>query len=130
MIRIAFAVVTLATPAAADQLPPPDYFVTSAFATSTAQAIAVSCSTLSINPVAMSQYTDAVLAALEADGFTQDNLAERMADPSDAIAVLQSDFLERHDLADGASEDRVCAAGRLEIEDGTELGALLTEVEP
>ncbi|MEM7643548.1 MAG: DUF5333 family protein [Pseudomonadota bacterium] len=125
---LCFAVIS--APVFADQVPAPDYFVASAFETSTAQALAVSCSTLSIDPVAMTRYTDEVLAALEADGFNQQNLADRMADPSQAIGVLQAAFLDRHALAEGAGEDAVCAAGLREIAEGTSLGGLLTEVRP
>lgn len=129
-MRYVFCLCLIAVPALADRVPAPDYFVASAFATSTAQALAVSCSTLSIDPVAMARHTDEVLAALDADGFTQDNLAERMADPSQAIGLLQAAFLDRHALADGAAEDAVCAAGLREIAESTALGGLLTEVGP
>ena len=119
-----------ATPAMAqDTVPAPEYFVTSAMATSTAQIVAVNCGTLSVNPAAMTQSTDATLAALAEDGFTPENLTTRMQDPGDRIAVLQQAFMEKHGLTGGATETTVCAAGRREITEGTEIGALLLEVE-
>lgn len=124
------ALVGLATSATADQVPAPDYFVASAFETSTAQVIALSCSTLAIDPAAIARHTEEVLLALEADGFTSENLVDRMADPSDAVGALQSAFLARHDLADGAPEAAVCAAGEQEIAEQTALGGLLMEVTP
>lgn len=110
-------------------IPAPDYFITAAMTTTTAQILAQSCTTLSINPVAMMQSTDGTLDALSEDGFTAENLATRMQDPSDQIAVLQRAFLEKHGLSDGATEDVVCAAGLQEIIEGTDIGALLVEVE-
>jgi hypothetical protein len=118
-----------AGPVAAQQVAAPDYFVASAFETSTAQALARSCTTLSIDPVAMAAHTDDVLARLDADGLAPDTLLDRMEDPSKAIATLQAEFVERHGLSDGAPEAAVCAAGRDEIERGSALGDLLTEVD-
>jgi hypothetical protein len=118
----------VAGPLAAE--PAPDYFVAGAFETSTAQAIARSCTTLSIDPVASTALTDELLARLAADGLTPDTILERMDDPSAEIAVLQAGFLARHGLADGAPEGEVCAAGRREIAEGTPIGALLTPVAP
>ncbi|WP_179378462.1 DUF5333 family protein [Jannaschia marina] len=132
MIR-ALPLVLLALPAAAQEtaakVPAPDYFVASAMATSTAQILAVNCATLSINPGAMSAETGRVLDRLGEDGFTAENLVERMEDPADRIAVLQDAFLAKHDLADGAGAEAVCAAGLREISEGSEIGALLLEVE-
>ncbi|CTQ49634.1 DUF5333 family protein [Jannaschia donghaensis] len=129
MIRLA-ALVLIAAPAAAqDRRPAPEIFVTSAMATSTAQILAVNCPVLSINPGAMRTETDRVLDALDADGFTPETMTDAMEDPSDRIAVLQDAFLAKHDLADGATSDAVCAAGLREISEGTAIGALLLEVE-
>ncbi|SFJ28536.1 DUF5333 family protein [Jannaschia pohangensis] len=129
MRRGLIALACVASPALAqDQVPPPDYFVTSAMETSTAQILAVNCATISINPGAMSRASEIVLDQLEQDGFTPENLVTRMADPSDAIGALQDAFLSKHGLADGATEDLVCAAAAREIEEGTGIGALLLEV--
>nr|WP_281494201.1 DUF5333 family protein [Jannaschia sp. S6380] len=120
----------LATPAWAEEvLPAPDYFVDSAMATSTAQVLARSCTRLSVNPVEMTRHGDAVLDALARDGFTAENLATRMADPSTQVAVQQRTFLQKHDLTEGASEAEVCVAGLREIAEGTNIGKLLVEVE-
>ena len=124
------AVAATAVPAAAqERVPAPAYFVASTFAVSTAQAVARACPALSVDPVAAAGATGDVLVRLEADGFTPDNLETRMADPTDAIAARQRAFLDRHDLADGAPAGRVCAAGRAEIAEGSDVGALLVEVE-
>lgn len=129
MIR-AVALTVLALPAAAqEQVPAPEYFVTSAMATSTAQILAVNCPTLSINPGAMTTESAGVLERLERDGFTAETLVERMENPADRIAVLQEAFLAKHDLAEGATAETVCAAGLREISEGTVIGALLLEVE-
>ncbi len=123
------ALLISALPVVAEQVPAPEYFVTASMESSTAQALAVSCTTLSVDPIAMTRLSEDVLEQLGEDGFLPDNIAERMADPSGAIADLQSAFLARHDLADGAPEAQVCAAGRREIADGTGIGRLLVEVE-
>lgn len=129
MIRVA-ALLLLAAPAfAQEQVPAPEFFVTSAMATSTAQILAVNCPTLSVDPGAMSAETSGVLERLERAGFTPENLVTRMEDPADRIAVLQDAFLAKHDLADGADVDAVCGAGLREISEGSVIGALLLEVE-
>lgn len=129
MIRAA-ALTLLALPAAAqEQVPAPAYFVTSAMATSTAQILAVNCPTLSIDPAAMTVETAGVLERLERDGFTPENLIERMENPEDRIAVLQEAFLAKHDLTEGATVGTICAAGLREMSEGSVIGALLLEVE-
>ena len=97
--------------------------------TSTAQALARSCPTLSVHLGRMAERTEAVLLQLAQDGFTPDNLAERMQDPSDAIANLQATFVAKHGLVDGAAQDVVCAAGQAEISEETAIGALLIGVD-
>ncbi|GIT92916.1 hypothetical protein JANAI62_33740 [Jannaschia pagri] len=120
----------LATPVAAEDLrPAPEYFVTAAMETSTAQILAVNCSTLSVDLGAMARRSEATLVRLTEDGFTPQALAEGMEDPSDAIAVLQQAFLSKHGLSDGAAESVVCDAGLAEIAEETGIGALLLEVE-
>jgi hypothetical protein len=122
------SVAALVAPAWAD--PAPDYFLDGAFETSTAQVVARACTTLSVDPVAVSARTEGLLERLAGDGFTLDNIAERMDDPSAAIRRRQAAFLDRHDLVEGAPEAEVCAAGRREIEEETAMGTLLTEVAP
>ncbi|PWJ12479.1 DUF5333 family protein [Jannaschia seohaensis] len=124
------ATLALALPAAAEDLrSAPDYFVESVMRTSTANILAVNCAGLSVDLGAISQLSAEILDRLTEDGFTPRILAEEMADPSEAIAVLQDAFLAKHGLATGASEAAVCAAGRAEIAEGSEIGALLLEVD-
>ena len=115
--------------ASAEQVPAPDYFVATVVETSTAQQLALSCPTLSIDPVKAARRTEDVLTRLSEDGFTPENLETRMADPAEAIAALQNAFLAKHQLADGASTEAVCAAGKAEIAEDSAIGALLLEVD-
>ncbi|SDZ03961.1 hypothetical protein SAMN05444004_105138 [Jannaschia faecimaris] len=129
MIRV-LALMLAATPAhAQEKVPAPEVFVVSAMATSTAQILAVNCPRLSINPGAMTRETARVLDELGALGFTPENLVDRIEDPADRIEVLQTAFLTKHDLLEGATTDTVCAAGLREISEGSDIGALLLEVE-
>ena len=124
------AALALALPAVAqDRVPAPRYFVETAMETSTAQVLAVNCPTLSIDPVAMARRSEVALKRLTDDGFTPENLMERMEDPSAEIAVLQDAFVAKHGLSDGADQNTVCAAGKAEIAEGSAIGALLLEVE-
>lgn len=130
MIRLVVISLALATPAlAADQVPAPAYFVTTVMETSTAQQLALSCPEVSVNPVHMTQRTETVLEQLNADGFTEENLNERMQDPTEAIAVLQQGFLEKHDLVEGAEVAAVCAAAQAEIAEQSGIGHLLIGAE-
>ena len=129
-MRAAALLLALTLPAGAQELRPvPDYFVETAMWTSTANILAVICNGLSIDLPAAARLSQETLDRLTEDGFTPRLLAEEMEDPADAIEVLQSAFLAKHDLARGASEAEGCAAGRREIAEGTEIGALLLEVE-
>ncbi|MGB3407366.1 MAG: DUF5333 family protein [Jannaschia sp.] len=131
MIRLAcLAFAVAAGPALAQQaVPAPEYFVTTVMETSTAQILAVNCSTLSVNPAEMAKRTDSVLQRLTEDGFEQETLVDQMQDPTEAIAALQDAFVARHGLRDGADQATVCAAGKVEIAEGTGIGALLLEVD-
>ena len=60
--------------AAAEPLAAPDYFVEAAFAASTAQSLAQACSVLSVDPLAMRGRSETMIADMEADGFTLDNV--------------------------------------------------------
>ncbi|MEM9795122.1 MAG: DUF5333 family protein [Pseudomonadota bacterium] len=124
----ALALVLLSGLAIAQDEPVPDYFVIAVFDVSTAQTLARSCATLSVDPVLAARQTEAVLAQLTEDGYTPENIQARMADPSEAIGRLQRDFMDRHGLSTGAAEEAVCAAGQKEIAEGTGVGALLLEV--
>ena len=59
---------------------------------------------------------------LERNDFTVEDHPLTSREETDA-------FMEKHGLTDGATETTVCAAGRREITEGTEIGALLLEVE-
>lgn len=112
----------------AERRPAPDYFVATAFELQAAQAVALACPTLSIDPLAMGRRTEEALSRLTEDGFTPETIETAMEDPTEAIAALQDAFLAEHDLADGASPGTVCAAGRAERAAGSPIGALLVEV--
>lgn len=115
-----------ATPAMAEMRPMPDYFVTALVATSAAQAVALSCPRLSVNPVAAVRASERLLAQLEADGFDPGDPASGMDAGTDALLASQQAFMDKHGL-DGAGADQVCAAGLREISEGTAIGQLLVE---
>lgn len=114
---------------AEDRVAPPEYFVATAMETSTAQVLAISCPTLSVDLGAMARRTETALNQLTEDGFTPETLEQKLEDPTDAIAERQDAFMAKHGLETGAEQSAVCAAGRAEIEEGTAIGALLLEVE-
>lgn len=118
----------LASPVAAQELrPAPDYFVGALIATEFAQALAINCPTLSVNPVVAKAMSENVLNWLEEDGFDRANPAAGMIDATPRLQELQAKLIERHGLA-GAKSDKVCAAGRAEMADKTDIGNLLVEV--
>ena len=108
--------------------PAPEYFIQAIIATTTAQALAQACSTLSMNPAAFMTETNKVMAQLEADGFDTTKPYEGMADIAPELQRRQEAFLLRHGLEDTPSEETVCAAGEAEIADGSEIGAYLVIV--
>lgn len=119
----------LAAPAAAETVPAPAYFAEGVFASSTAEALARACPTLTMDPIRAARMSEEVLRRLARDGFDPANLLTRMDDPAPAIAALQDAFLARHGLADDTSPRAACAAGHATMEEGTPVGALLREVE-
>jgi hypothetical protein len=129
-VRVAAFLLLLAAPTSAQEArPAPDYFVEAAMATSTANALAIGCPTLSIDPALAVEVTSTAIERLRRDGFDPRALADEMRDPSAEIAALQDAFRAKHRLADGAPEDAICAAGLAEIAEGTGVGVLLVEVE-
>lgn len=128
MRRAIALAVLVAGPALAEPRPAPDAFIEVTFATTTAQALAQACPTLSFALLKASRASGEVMAALEADGFTLDALADEMIDPAPRFETARRAFLERHDLVDGAASDAVCRAGLAEIADATQIGDFLTEV--
>lgn len=129
MIRAAAISCCLAAPAfAAEKVPAPAYFVTSVMETSTAQMLAVRCSTLSIHLGKAAMRSERVLVQLTQDGFEPANLEDQMQDPSAEVAVLQDAFVAKHDLRGTVTEADICAAGQVEIAEGTGIGELLLGV--
>ncbi len=120
--------VALATPAWAELRPAPEYFLDVIVATSTAQELARACPTVSIDPVVVGNASGAVLSQLEEDGF--DVLADDlgMEDTGPGIQQRQDAFVAKHGLADRADAETVCAAARLEMAEGTQIGTYLVEV--
>ncbi|SFR54363.1 DUF5333 family protein [Litoreibacter janthinus] len=116
-----------AAPAMSETRMMPDYFVSALVATSAAQALALSCAELSVDPVAVVQASEALLGKLEADGFDPNDPSAQMESGEDRLSAVQQAFMDKHQL-EGASGDAVCAAGRAEMSEGTEIGSLLVEV--
>ena len=121
------AAMLVATPAAADLRPAPDYFIGALIASEVAQAVALNCPVLSVNPSAAQKMSEDVIGWLEADGFDPADPTSEMEDATDRLRALQASFMDKHQLA-GANSDQVCEAGRREIADGTDIGRLLVEV--
>jgi len=118
------AAALFAGPATAELREMPDYFVEALVATSTAQAVALSCPALSVNPIAAVQASDGLLAKLQADGIDVSDPASSFLPGDDKLAAAQTAFMDKHAL-DGAGAEAVCAAGKAEIAEGTSIGALL-----
>ena len=97
-------------------------------ATSTAQQLARACPEISIDPDVVSRASGEILVRLEEDGFDTSTGELGMEDASADILARQEAFLAKHDLADGASPELVCAAARVEMAEGTQIGGYLVEV--
>lgn len=129
MIRAIFISLALcATPALADLRPAPGYFLDAIVATSTAQQLARSCPTVSIDPVVVSNATGEVLERLASDGFDVNQSDMGMLDASADIKARQDAFVAKHDLQNGADTDAVCAAAQMEMAEDTQIGRYLVEV--
>ena len=124
---LATVAILAAVPALAETRPMPDYFVSALVATSAAQALALSCSELSVDPVAIVKASEALFDKLEADGFDPNDPSAGMDNGDAKLGAAQQVFMDKYQL-DGATGDAVCAAGRAEMSEGTEIGALLVEV--
>jgi hypothetical protein len=124
---VAILLALVAGPVAAqDELrPTPAYFAEAVFDMSTAQALARSCSSISVDPDAAAERASALLAALAEDGFSTDTPFAEMREPDAAIRDLQQDFVGRYGLQQ-PDEARVCAVAGEEIDAGTGVGLLLT----
>ena len=121
------AAMLVAVPAMADTRPMPDYFVSALVATSAAQALALSCAELSVDPVAIVKASETLFTQLEEDGFDPNDPSAGMDNGDVELGAAQQAFMDKHQL-DGAGSDVVCAAGRAEMFEGTEIGLLLVEV--
>ncbi|SHE46180.1 hypothetical protein BDE40_1663 [Litoreibacter halocynthiae] len=124
---LATAAVLAAVPAMADTRPMPDYFVSALVATSAAQALALSCAELSVDPVAIVKASEKLFTQLEEDGFDPSDPSAGMDNGDAELGAAQQAFMDKHQL-DGAGSELVCAAGRSEMSEGTEIGLLLVEV--
>ncbi|MEP3920988.1 DUF5333 family protein [Ascidiaceihabitans sp.] len=111
----------------AAERPAPDYYLDALIDTTTAQQLALSCPTLSVNLPRVAQATGDVIARLEEDGFTMTAEQTGMEDATDALASRQDAFVTKYGLQN-PSADAVCAAGRAEIQEGTVMGSYLIEV--
>ena len=130
LVRCAAAGLTLwATAATAADRPAPDYYLAALINTTTAQQLALSCPTLSVDLAAMADASGVVINKLEADGFTMTAEQTGMTDSADALAARQDAFVAKHGLTTPSLE-LVCAAGKAEIAEGTTMGSFLIEVQP
>ncbi len=131
MLRLAVISLALtAAPAAAQEAalrPTPAYFAQAVFDLSMAQALARSCSTISVDPVKSAARAETLLAELAEDGFDTGAPHEQMDNPNAAIAELQTAFAERYDLQ-SPSEDEVCGIAGEEMAAASGIGALLVAV--
>lgn len=118
-------VVTMQSASAQDRTVAPDYYIDGVFAASMAQQIALSCPTLSVNPVATSTLSGGVLARLESEGYDITNLDFDVRAGQRALDQRVAAFGERTGLQSGALTETVCLAGQREIEAATEVGKLL-----
>ncbi|WP_298257145.1 DUF5333 family protein [uncultured Litoreibacter sp.] len=123
----AAATFLVAAPALADMRPMPDYFVSALVATSAAQSLALSCAELRVDPLAVIQASEALQMKLEADGFNSKDPFVDMESGEAQLTKAQQVFADKHQL-ETASGEAVCAAGRSEISQGSDIGALLVEV--
>ncbi len=121
------SVMAAATPAMAELRQAPDYFIGALIATEIAQAIAINCPVLSVNPQAAQKMSEDVMNWLAEDGFDEADPTAEMENPNDQLNALQARFMDKHQLA-GAGADKVCAAGKAEMADETDIGNLLVEV--
>lgn len=132
MIALASLAGLMAAPLAAEDAPmplraAPEYFIETVFAVSVSGALARACPGLSVNPLAVTQASDALDAQLAADGFPADDPVAVMSDAQSRMDARQDAFMTAYPLI-GAGTEEVCAAGRAEMAAGTVLGGLLVEV--
>ena len=105
----------------------PDYFAEALVSISAAQAIAQACPSITVNPVNAVKSSEDLITRLTEDGFDPADPASAMQPGDEKIASLQSSFLERHNLTQGAGSEAACAAGQAEIAQNSAIGGLLLE---
>ena len=121
--------IAAAAPVTAQELrPAPDYFVNTVFGLTVAQALARSCSTVTLNPVAAQQASEALLIRLEEDGFDMTAPHEQMSGAQEAMDAARDAFMTRHGLVQ-PDETQVCAAATNEIAEATAVGLMLLEMD-
>ena len=130
--RIKLATITLtfagfAGAVVAADRPAPAYYLDALINTTTAQQLALACPSLSVDLAVMAQASGVVINRLEADGFTMTAEQTGMRPSEDALATRQQAFVAKHGL-DQPTSERVCAAGKAEIAEGTVMGSYLVEV--
>ncbi len=108
--------------------PAPDYYLDAVVAVTAAEALARSCSTLSVDPEAAVERSGAMLERLAVDGFDTTRADAGMEDPSEELNARLLALMERHGLRTGASEEAVCGAARAEMAAGGMLEGYLVEV--
>ena len=113
---------------AADLRPVPDYFAEAIFASTMATSLAEICDTVEISVAVLAEKRTELIDRLTADGFDGENAMSEMQDPTGKVHRLQADFLEKYPL-DAKTSFEACQAAFDEIDAGTLIGSLLTEVE-
>lgn len=113
---------------AAEPRPAPEYFVASVVASTTAQALAQACPTISLDPPRLQAMTTSILQQLESDGFDVTRPDAGMLPTAEAFETRQQAFLQKHGLDTDPTPENACAAALAEIAEGSEIGGLLVEV--
>jgi hypothetical protein len=113
---------------AQDLKPAPAYYLDAVVAFTAAEALARSCSTVSVDPVQATAESGRLLDQLRADGFDTTRADAGMEDPTEALNARLTGLMEKHGLAAGATEAQVCAAARAEMAEGGMLAGFLVEV--
>lgn len=127
MIRAAIISLAVASPGVAEELrAAPAYYTDTVFAVSMAEALAKGCAALGLNFFEVQTQLETLEAKLGEDGFDINTPFEQMVDPTPVFAGMQQSFLAKYPI-EGAPEAEVCAAGRTERRDGTQIGALLID---
>ncbi len=132
MIRFAAIGALTAAPAFAQDdvelRPAPEWFVEAVVAVTTAEQLARSCSTLSLEGQTVHEATTEVIVRLREAGFDTDRPDGGMEPSTEAFRAHQNAFLDKHGLSGEITEEMVCAAGRAEMAEGSKIGEYLMEM--